>query len=130
MIVLILTDFDPDGEEIAQSFARSMRDDFNVNIHPIKDAVTAEQIVDLKLPAKNEAKDGSSNYSKFITQHGKNVFELEAIPPRTLQQILREAIEATLDVDLFNAEVENEKREFGRLAQCRKTAMGALGSWK
>ncbi len=31
LIILIASDFDPDGEEIARSFARSMRDDFGIN---------------------------------------------------------------------------------------------------
>ncbi len=37
LVLLLLSDFDPDGEEIAHSFARSMRDDFGIeDIHPIK----------------------------------------------------------------------------------------------
>ena len=47
LITLILSDLDPDGDEIAQSFARSMRDDFDIeNIYPIKVALTWEQIND------------------------------------------------------------------------------------
>lgn len=126
LVVLFLTDFDPDGEEIAQSFARSMRDDFGINIHPIMVAVTRDQVMDLKLPAKHEAKKTSSNYSKFITKHGKNVFELEAIEPRILQDILTQAIEATVDVDLFNAEAQMEKDESLRLEEYRKKAMESL----
>jgi len=38
--VLIVSDFDPDGEEIAQSFARSLRDDFSIStIKPVKGSV-------------------------------------------------------------------------------------------
>jgi len=37
LVLLLLSDFDPDGEEIAHSFARSMRDDFAVaDVHAIK----------------------------------------------------------------------------------------------
>ena len=45
LVLLMVSDFDPDGEEIAHSFARSMRDDFGVaDIHPIKVALTAAQV--------------------------------------------------------------------------------------
>ena len=43
LIVLFLTDFDPDGEEIAHSFVRSMRDDFDVPVEGVKVALTAHR---------------------------------------------------------------------------------------
>jgi len=50
-ILLVVSDFDPDGEEIAHSLARSLRDDFGVDrIEPVKVALTADmKIVALKL---------------------------------------------------------------------------------
>ncbi len=51
LVLLILSDFDPDGEEICQSFVRSMRDDFSIdNDHPVKVALTHEQVVEYGLP--------------------------------------------------------------------------------
>ena len=45
LILLVLSDFDPEGEDIGRSFAQSMRDDFGItNIVPIKLALTAEQV--------------------------------------------------------------------------------------
>lgn len=44
LVTLILSDLDPDGDEIAQSFARSMRDDFGIEkIYPIKVALCVGQ---------------------------------------------------------------------------------------
>jgi hypothetical protein len=40
LIILILADFDPDGEEIAHSYAQSMRDDFGIDILPKKVCLT------------------------------------------------------------------------------------------
>jgi 5S rRNA maturation endonuclease (ribonuclease M5) len=106
LIVLILSDFDPDGEEIAQSFARSMRDDFDIDVHPIKVALTGDQVGELRLPPKMEAKEGSKNFQKFIDQYGKNVFELEAIEPEKLQEMLDSAIKSIIDVNAFNSELD------------------------
>ena len=51
LILLGVSDFDPDGDEIGHSLARSLRDDFGIaNIEPIKVALTAEQVSALKLP--------------------------------------------------------------------------------
>jgi len=127
LIVLILSDFDPDGEEIAQSFSRSMRDDFDVNIHPIKVALRHDQVIELKLPEGGEAKRSSSNYQKFIEKYGKYVFELEAVTPQKLQEILTDAIKSILDPDSFNHEVEEEKKEKIHLGKYREKALKALG---
>ncbi len=50
LVLLMLSDHDPDGEEIAQSFARSMRDDFGIeDIHPVKVALNRDQVDSLHL---------------------------------------------------------------------------------
>src|SRR5579871_1789829 len=50
LVLLVLSDFDPEGEDIAESFARSMRDDFGIKrIVPIKVALTSEQVQEMPL---------------------------------------------------------------------------------
>ncbi|MGA2584920.1 MAG: ParB N-terminal domain-containing protein [Tepidisphaeraceae bacterium] len=52
LVILLLSDFDPDGEGIAQSFARSMRDDFGIaedRIRAVKVALTSEQVKRFKM---------------------------------------------------------------------------------
>src|SRR5947209_4478392 len=83
-----------------RSFAQSMRDDFGVeNIVPIKVALTGEQVQQLRLPPNLTAKKRSSRRKGFVERHGEHVFELEAIPPATLQECLRHAIDSVIDVD-------------------------------
>ena len=49
--LLIASDFDPDGEEIAESFARSIRDDFDVDgVTASKILLRQDQIADWNLP--------------------------------------------------------------------------------
>ena len=44
LVLLIVSDFDPDGEEIANSYARSFRDDFDIDdVHAVKVALTARR---------------------------------------------------------------------------------------
>jgi ParB-like nuclease domain len=112
LILLILCDFDPEGEDICNSFARSMRDDFGIeDIFPVKVALTSNQVEELRLPPVMQAKKTSSRYRGFFDRHGDNVFELEAVPPDRLQAILREAIDSVLDIEAFNAEIDGEKND-------------------
>src|SRR5262249_36018772 len=106
----------PEGEDIAHSFARSMRDDFDVEeIVPIKVALTPQQVAAMNLPPMMKAKEKSSRAKGFTAKHGDDVYELEAVPPQRLQEILREAIDRGLDGEAFNAEIDAEKRDVARL---------------
>jgi hypothetical protein len=61
LVILVLSDFDPDGEGIAESFGRSMRDDFGIEgVVAIKAALTHDQVGELGLQPEMEAKRGSS----------------------------------------------------------------------
>jgi hypothetical protein len=130
LILLALGDFDPEGEDIAHSFARSMRDDFAVaDVEYLKVALTADQVADMGLPPKMKAKATSSRYSEFVERHGEDVFELEAVPPDQLQAILRRAIESVLDVAAFNAEVDAEKGDAAHLEGIRRAIQQNLASF-
>lgn len=121
LVVLILSDFDPEGEDIGHSFARSMRDDFGIDsITPIKVALTRRQVNDMQLPPGLKAKAKSSRRNRFVERFGDDVFELEAVPPAQLQTILRVAIDSVLDVEQFNAEVDAEKRDAANLDEMRQ----------
>jgi hypothetical protein len=127
LIVLIVSDFDPDGEEIAHSFARSMRDDFEIStVWPVKVALTAEEVQRFRLPPSMVAKEKSANRKKFVAKYGPNVFELEAIPPRKLQVLVRDAIDAVIDRELFNKELAQEKVDAVQIESLRQSVTKLL----
>jgi hypothetical protein len=127
LILLILSDFDPDGEEIAASFPRSLRDDFGLsNVSAYKVAISGKDVKEHKLPFDMEAKKSSMNYKKFIEKHGVHVAELDAAPLELLQEKLREAIENCLDMDLFNAELAGEREDAAFIAATKKMIIKAI----
>ena len=128
LILLSVSDHDPEGDQIGHSYARSMRDDFGIrNIHPIKVALTPQHIVEYELPPVMTAKQSSVNYQRFLDEHGSDdVFELEALEPSTLQDILTEAIESVIDEDLYNEEVAAEAEDAAFLDGVRATVHEAL----
>ena len=128
MILLILSDFDPDGEEIAASFIRSLRGDLEEsNIIAHKVAISGADVRKHGLPSDMEAKIKSPNYNKFVARHGIHVAELDAAPVDLLQGKLRDAIESCLDMDLFQAELENEKEDSAYIAATKAAVLQALG---
>jgi hypothetical protein len=129
LVILVISDFDPDGDEIAHSLARSLRDDFGIaNIDAVKVALRAEQVAELDLPPSMiGAKRTSANYTRFVEQYGSDeVYELEALSPQTLQELLDEAIGSVLDVEAFNAEVTSEKHDAIHLGAVRRRVLATL----
>jgi hypothetical protein len=124
----MLTDFDPDGEVIASSFARSLRDDFGLtDIHAIKVALTTRDVESKDLPSDLDAKPSSPNYVKFVEKYRGKAVELDAAPVKFLQGRLRDSIESVINTDEFNAQVDLEKEDAAYIEAYRKVALEALG---
>ena len=136
LIVLTVSDQDPEGDDIPHSFARSMRDDFgkkyNIrpdNIVPIKVALTAEQVAELHVTPNNlEAKKKGSRYKNFVERFGPEGYELEAVAPGDVQRILRKAINGVLDIAAFNREVDAEKRDAAHMDSVRRAMQAQLAT--
>lgn len=130
LYLIVMSDHDPDGCGIAESLARSMRDDFGIeNITAIKAGITPEQIKRFKLPPNNlEAKKKSSRYDAFVAKYGDKVYELEALSPTQLRTVLREAIDRAMDIDILNREIAAEKKDFMMLKAYREQIRGMISS--
>ena len=132
LILLYLSDFDPAGDEIAHSFVRSLRDDFDLNealIEPIRVALTRTQIREFQLLPVMTAKETDVNYNRFVERHGDTVVhELDALTPAHLQTVLTRAIDSVIDVEALNAEVDHEREDSVWLNGVRRTVHEALRS--
>jgi hypothetical protein len=132
LIVLILSDFDPEGEDIAHSFARSMRDDFGINdIQAKKVCLTYDQALDYELPQTFEIKKTSSRYPEFAAKYGDRAHELEALPAAEQSKLLEQAIDEALDIDAYNTELDAEKEDCTKIETIRQKLgpilMSAIG---
>jgi hypothetical protein len=127
LMLIFVSDFDPEGEDIAHSFTRSMRDDFGIDsVEFVKAALTDDQVEQLQLQPMMLAKEGSSRRDAFVKKHGEHVYELEAAEPDQLQTFLRETIESALDMKLFRAEQDRERDDADRLSALRKRILDGL----
>jgi hypothetical protein len=111
--LLVVTDLDPAGETIAEDLVKSFKRDFGLgSIEAFKVALTIEQIEEFDLEPSMEAKESSPTYQSFVDKYGiTDAYELEALDPGDLANILSEAIEGVLDIDLYNQELEAEEND-------------------
>lgn len=133
LVLLLATDFDPTDEAIAENLAKSLRDEFGVeDLRAYKIAVTPDQAAELGALESVEGislKAGDSKAKRFRERHGDDVtaYELEALSVADLQRLTAESIDAVLDVDLLNAEREQEKRDAAEVDAARQRLLLAMG---
>lgn len=114
MHIIYLGDFDPSGLDMVRDI-QSRLEMFGVyvNVHHI--ALTRKQI-DKYRPPPNPAKIQDSRAAAYITQHGHESWELDALRPGVLQDLLRVHLKRLLDMPKYNKMVkrEAEHREYIR----------------
>jgi hypothetical protein len=135
MSVVMLTDYDPEGERMVQACGQTLVHDFGVpysQLEIVKAGITPNQILKHNLPAQNFAKEDSKNFDWFIARHfepgSTAAYELEALHPQLLMDHFDEAIRFVLDIDLFNREQAEERKESEDLKDKRERAFNLLRS--
>ena len=119
--VLYLGDYDPSGiDMIRDIYDRTMEffdgrgeDDVDFKIIPI--ALTREQIQRYNPPA-NPAKITDPRAKDFIKKHGATSWEVDALPPNVLNQLLDDSIRGFIDTDVFKEIVNREQQDKNRLS--------------
>jgi hypothetical protein len=125
-ILLIAGDFDPEGENICETWAACLRDEHGVeNLTTIKVGVNPDQIGKYNL-SPLPVKKKSSRAARFEAAHGGDVYELEAFEPDVLQEIIRDAIRRVLDMGLFAQEELREPEDARCLMACRRQVQELL----
>ena len=131
LVILAMSDLDPDGDAITHSLGQRLRHDFHIgHTEVIKCALTMRQVRELRLPKKYErAKIGSANYGRYVEHYGTDfVWELKAVGPKVLQKLLTESIDGVIDKKAFNAEVANERADAAHNAAVREIVLRTLQS--
>ena len=125
LILLMLTDFDPEGEDMVQNAFKTL-DEFEIQPTIHKVGINEKQFMELDPRFLNPAKLTSSRSKGFIKKYGKFGAELEALSPDKIQELLTNSIESALDIDLFNKEVEKEKEEAQELHTKRQKILSVM----
>jgi hypothetical protein len=75
----------------------------------------------MNLPSSIDVKAESSHAKRFFRLYGRNQqpYELEALAPNLLQQIVRETIESVLDLEHYNAEIKQAHEDAQQISGAR-----------
>lgn len=124
LILLVVSDLDPAGDAIAEDLVKSFKRDYGIrNIEAFKVALTIEQVRHFNLEPSMDAKETSPTYATFVERYGiTNAYELEAMEPTDLADILRSAIEDVMDLEAYNQELAAEDADSAQIIAIRQQA--------
>jgi hypothetical protein len=129
MVLLIVSDYDPEGFVLADDAIRSLRDLWEIPISYHRVAVTREQIDELGLASDfNPVKEGSPNVKNFMERTGDTLtWECEALNPAYLRDQLRAAIMANMNMEIFEANQEQEQEDTEEIHRVRTEIARGFG---
>lgn len=95
--IIYFGDFDPSGMDIERFVGETLKNDFGIEVNVTRISITREQIDEYNIPPA-PAKTSDSRIEKFVEEHGVSwQVELDAIEPRILQGLVRDAIRVHFD---------------------------------
>lgn len=107
-VILYVGDHDPSGEDMVRDLEKRLVEFGVQNLTFTKLALTMDQVKKYKLPP-NPAKSTDARYETYVEEHGDKSWEVEALPPKVLAKIVRDALEKTVDRELMDEVVAEEK---------------------
>jgi len=116
VVVLHLGDHDPSGLDMTRDIRERLGlfsgyTDFEVR----RVALTMEQIEEQQ-PPPNPAKITDSRYEGYASEYGNNSWELDALEPRFISDLIRDNILGERDEEQWELDVEHQEEERGQIA--------------
>jgi hypothetical protein len=108
-ILFYLGDHDPSGEDMVRDIADRLAM-FGVSVDVRKIALTMEQVQQYN-PPPNPAKVTDPRAAAYIAEHGDESWEVDALPPQVLTQLINDAIEAEIDTDALQEILDKEESD-------------------
>ena len=109
--MLYVGDHDPSGEHMARvdipRRLRKYRAPSDLDVRKV--ALTTEQVRKYKCPP-NPAKVSDARAKWYIERHGNESWEVEALPPGALAQVVRAAVVPYVNKQMMDAVISKENR--------------------
>ncbi len=121
-VILYFGDHDPSGEDMVRDVENRLN---NFGCYPEvkKVALTMDQIEQYQ-PPPNPAKLSDPRANTYIANHGVQSWELDALPPNVLVQLLRDELDELLDREKYDAIIENEDKDKTKMEKFGKRNKG------
>lgn len=114
-VLLYAGDHDPSGEDMVRDIDDRLRM-FGADVEVIKIALTMAQIEQHGCPP-NPTKTTDARAKAYIEKFGHESWEVDALDPKEMRRVAERAIKKHLDVDAYNAIIEQEKTETAELTR-------------
>lgn len=128
--ILYFGDLDPSGWEMLPAMMKTLQEDLSLHdwVQCERVALIPEQVDRYQLPTDPDAlKDTDPRAKKYRRQFGNLAVELDALSPAVLQDMVKQAIKDSIDLDHFAAEQRAESEELGELQTERSRVIDLLG---
>lgn len=106
-LILHLGDHDPSGIDMTRDIRERLSLFAEEDVEVRRIALNMDQILELN-PPPNPAKVTDSRFESYRAVYGDESWELDALSPAYLDNLITTAIREELDLDQFNAQVEAE----------------------
>ena len=114
-IVIYIGDFDPSGQDMIRDISDRIKEfdgHYNFEIMPI--ALTWDQIEQYN-PPPNPAKITDPRAKDYIAKHGPTSWEVDALPPEVLNNILTSQIDDLINKETYHAVLRLEQEHISKL---------------
>lgn len=108
-MILYFGDHDPSGLDMIRDIEERLFD-FNKEIQVVPVALTMEQIKQYN-PPPNPAKITDPRSGWYIKEYGHTSWELDALPPNVLIDLVESHIKKNIDMDLWQDQVDQEQED-------------------
>lgn len=116
--ILYLGDHDPSGMDMDRDIQVRLNE-FESIVHVKRVALTSDQVKQYN-PPPNPAKFQDPRASAYIAKFGRTSWEVDALNPKTLHQMLKDEIESLIDMEKFKEQLRQEERDKNKLRSILK----------
>lgn len=113
LILAYIGDHDPSGEDMVRDIQDRLNM-FEVDVEVKKIALTIDQVQEHNLPP-NPAKMDDPRYQKYEMEHGNESWEVDALPPEVLVQLIQDFFHGIIDSEKMQEVIDKEERDIERL---------------
>jgi len=117
-IILYLGDHDPSGLDMDRDIQNRL-EEFGVDVEVVRIGLTTEQINQYS-PPPNPAKITDPRAKGYISEYGETSWEVDAIKPEVLQELIERFILKYLDLERFEQVEQKEQKEIQELEKWKE----------
>lgn len=115
-VIIYLGDHDPSGVDMSRDVEERLSTFAGTPITVVRAALNMDQVKQFNLPP-NPAKTTDSRSGGYIAEHGRGSWELDALNPQALGEIIMAEIGQLMDTDLWDESVQRQRGDQERLRQ-------------